>query len=158
MLQIIGRNKDKNTRAAIRWVKERRVEYQFIDLDEDLNLVEPDPENIDTIPPKEFVNKTVGDYPELALSKTKLIQLTTTFNSCFPNLTHTILSQYPELTSSDIRFIIFSLMQFSDLEIAVLLKQTYSSANKRANKVRGILKTDEPLYTFIPSFLRSIKY
>ena len=34
MLQIIGRNKDKNTRAAIRWVKERRVEYQFIDLDE----------------------------------------------------------------------------------------------------------------------------
>ena len=107
---------------------------------------------------KEFFIKTVGDYPELALSKTKLIQLTTTFNSCFPNLTHTILSQYPELTSSDIRFIIFSLMQFSDLEIAVLLKQTYSSANKRANKVRGILKTDEPLYTFIPSFLRSIKY
>ena len=34
MLQIIGRNKDKNTRAAIRWVKERRIEYQFIDLDE----------------------------------------------------------------------------------------------------------------------------
>ena len=34
MLQIIGRNKDKNTRAAIRWVKERRVEYQFVDLDE----------------------------------------------------------------------------------------------------------------------------
>ena len=34
MLQIIGRNKDKNTRAAIRWVKERRREYQFIELDE----------------------------------------------------------------------------------------------------------------------------
>ena len=34
MLQIIGRNKDKNTRTAIRWVKERRVEYQFVDLDE----------------------------------------------------------------------------------------------------------------------------
>ena len=34
MLQIIGRNKDKNTRAAIRWVKESSIEYQFIDLDE----------------------------------------------------------------------------------------------------------------------------
>ena len=34
MLQIIGRNKDKYTRTAIRWVKERRVEYQFVDLDE----------------------------------------------------------------------------------------------------------------------------
>ena len=34
MLQIIGINKDKNTIAAIRWVKERRIEYQFIDLDE----------------------------------------------------------------------------------------------------------------------------
>ena len=34
MRQIIGRKKDKNTRAAIRWVKERRIEYQFIDLDE----------------------------------------------------------------------------------------------------------------------------
>ena len=34
MLQIIGRNKDKNTRAAIRWVKERRIPYQFIDLNE----------------------------------------------------------------------------------------------------------------------------
>lgn len=34
MFQIIGRNKDKNTRAAIRWVKERRIEFQFINLDE----------------------------------------------------------------------------------------------------------------------------
>ena len=34
MLQIIGKNKDKNTRAAIRWVKERRIQHQFVDLDE----------------------------------------------------------------------------------------------------------------------------
>ena len=34
MLQIIGRNKDKNTRSAVRWVKERRIEFQFVDLDE----------------------------------------------------------------------------------------------------------------------------
>lgn len=34
MLQIIGKNKDKNTRAAIRWVKERRIPYQFVDIDE----------------------------------------------------------------------------------------------------------------------------
>lgn len=34
MLQIIGKNKDKNTRSALRWVKERRIPYQFIDLNE----------------------------------------------------------------------------------------------------------------------------
>ena len=33
------------------------VNMAIVDLDEDLNLVEPDPENADTIPPKEFVNK-----------------------------------------------------------------------------------------------------
>ena len=34
MLHIIGRKKDKNTRTAIKGGKERRIEYQFIDLDE----------------------------------------------------------------------------------------------------------------------------
>ncbi|MGN0032243.1 MAG: hypothetical protein ACI358_00425 [Candidatus Limimorpha sp.] len=107
---------------------------------------------------KEFFIKTVGDYPKLALTKNKMFLLNSTFNNSFPNLTHTLISKYPELTMSDIRFIIFSLMGFNDIEIAVLLKQTYSSANKRANKLKAILQTDEPLFTYIPTLLRSIKY
>ena len=107
---------------------------------------------------KQILIKTVSDYPRLALTKNKLVTLTTTFNESFPNLTHTLLELYPDLTPSDIRFIIFSLMGFTDLEIAVLLKQTYGSANKRSNRIKDILHTEEELEHFIPSFLRGIRY
>ena len=107
---------------------------------------------------KEILIKTVSDYPRLALTKVKIVSLTTKFNESFPNLTHTLSKLYPELTSSDFRFIIFSLMGFSDIEIAVLLKQTYGSANKRSNRIKDIFHTEEELEHFIPNFLRTIKY
>ncbi|MGN1163848.1 MAG: arsenate reductase family protein [Candidatus Ornithospirochaeta sp.] len=34
MLQLIGTRQDKETRKAERWLKERRIEYQFVDLKE----------------------------------------------------------------------------------------------------------------------------
>ena len=107
---------------------------------------------------KEILTKTVKDYPRLALTKTKIVTLTITFNESFPNLTHTVSKLYPKLTSADFRHIIFSVMGFSDIEIAVLLKQTYSSANKRSNRIKDIFKTKEELEQFIPNFLRRIKY
>ena len=107
---------------------------------------------------KEILIKTVSDYPRLGLTKVKLVSLTTKFNESFPNLTHTLSKRYPELTSADFRFIIFSLMGFSDLEIAILLKQTYGSANKRSNRIKDILHTQEELEHFIPNFLRTVKY
>lgn len=33
MLQVIGTKKDRNTLKAERFLKERRIEYQFVDLD-----------------------------------------------------------------------------------------------------------------------------
>ena len=107
---------------------------------------------------KEILIKTVSDYPRLALTKVKLVTLTTKFNESFPNLTHTLSELFPDLTASDFRFIIFSVMGFSDLEIAVLLKQTYGSANKRSNRIKDIFHTQEDLETFIPNFLRTLKY
>ena len=107
---------------------------------------------------KQIFIKTVRDYPRLALSKTKLVTLTTTFNESFPNLTHTLSEMYPELTPADFRFIILSVMGFSDLEIAVLLKQTYGSANKRSNRIKDILHTEEELEHYIPNFLRTVRY
>ena len=107
---------------------------------------------------KQIFIKTVGDYPRLALTKNKLTTMTTTFNESFPNLTHTLSKLYPKLTSSDFRFIILSLMGYSDIEIAVLLKQTYSSTNKRSNKIKDILHTQEDLEHFIPNFLRTLRY
>ena len=107
---------------------------------------------------KEIFLKTVKDYPRLALTKNKLITLTTTFNESFPNLTHTLSNLYPSLTPADFRFIILSVMGFSDIEIAVLLKQTYGSANKRSNRIKDILHTGEELEHFILSFLRAVKY
>lgn len=107
---------------------------------------------------KEILIKTVSDYPRLALTKVKLVTLTTKFNESFPNLTHTLSELFPSLTPSDFRFIIFSVMGFSDLEIAVLLKQTYGSANKRSNRIKGIFHTEEELENFIPNFLRTLKY
>ncbi|MBO7459419.1 MAG: hypothetical protein J6T53_00740 [Bacteroidales bacterium] len=107
---------------------------------------------------KEILIKTVGDYPRLALTKVKLVTLTTTFNESFPNLTHSLLEAYPALTPADLRFIILSLMGFSNLEIAVLLKQTYSSANKRGNRIESILNTQQELNHFIPGFLSTFKY
>ena len=34
MLQIIGTNKCRSTQKAIRWCKERKIEFQYIDLNE----------------------------------------------------------------------------------------------------------------------------
>ena len=34
MLQLIGTRQDKETRKAERWLKERRIEFQFVDLKE----------------------------------------------------------------------------------------------------------------------------
>lgn len=107
---------------------------------------------------KEILTKTVGDYPRLALTKVKLVTLTTTFNESFPNLIHSLSNTYPALTPADIRFIILSFMGFSNLEIAVLLKQTYSSANKRGNRIENILGTQQELNHFIPGFLSTFKY
>ena len=107
---------------------------------------------------KEILIKTVSDYPRLALTKVKIVSLTTKFNESFPNLTHTLSELYPDLTAADFRFIIFSVMGFSDLEIAVLLKQTYGAANKRSNRIKDIFHTEEELEHFIPNFLRTVKY
>ena len=107
---------------------------------------------------KEILIKTVGDYPRLALTRNKIITLTTTFNEAFPNLTHSLSVAYPDLTPADFRFIILSFMGFSDLEIAVLLKQTYSSTNKRGNRLESIFNTQLEMNHFIPGFLSTFKY
>lgn len=107
---------------------------------------------------KEILIKTVGEYPRLALTRNKLITLTTTFNESFPNLTHSLSVAYPDLTPADFRFIILSFMGFSDLEIAVLLKQTYSSTNKRGNRLENIFKTQLEMNHFIHGFLSTFKY
>ena len=106
----------------------------------------------------EILIKTVGDFPRLALTRNKIITLTTTFNESFPNLIHSLSTTYPDLTQADFRFIILSFMGFSDIEIAVLLKQTYSSTNKRGNRIENILGTDLELNHFIPGFLSTFKY
>lgn len=107
---------------------------------------------------REILIKTVGDFPRLALTRNKIITLTTTFNESFPNLIHSLSTTYPDLTQADFRFIILSFMGFSDIEIAVLLKQTYSSTNKRGNRIESILGTDLELNHFIPGFLSGFKY
>lgn len=107
---------------------------------------------------KEILIKTVSEFPRLALTRNKLITLTTTFNESFPNLTHSLSIAYPELTPADFRFIILSFMGFSDLEIAVLLKQTYSSTNKRGNRLENIFKTPLEMNHFIQGFLSTFKY
>ena len=107
---------------------------------------------------KEILIKTVGDFPRLALTRNKIITLTTTFNESFPNLIHSLSETYPDLTQADFRFIILSFMGFSDIEIAVLLKQTYSSTNKRGNRIENILGTQLELNHFIPGFLSNFKY
>ena len=107
---------------------------------------------------KEILTKTVRDFPRLALTRNKIITLTTTFNESFPNLIHSLSTTYPDLTQADFRFIILSFMGFSDIEIAVLLKQTYSSTNKRGNRIENILGTDLELNHFIPGFLSTFKY
>lgn len=107
---------------------------------------------------KEILIKTVGDFPRLALTRSKTIALTTTFNESFPNLIHSLSETYPDLTQADFRFIILSFMGFSDIEIAVLLKQTYSSTNKRGNRIESIFGTELELNHFIPGFLSNFKY
>lgn len=112
----------------------------------------------DSLEGKTIMTKTVGDYPRLALSKTKIVTLTTKFNECFPNLTHSLIKLHPELTPNDIRHIILLVMGLSSLEIAVLLQLTYSTTNKRINHIKSIFGTEEALEHFLPDYLRSIEY
>lgn len=104
------------------------------------------------------MTKTVGDYPQLALSKTKIFTLTTKFNECFPNLTRTLTEIHPDLTSNDIRYIMLGTMGFSVLEIAVLLQLTYSSTVKRNKHIKSVLDTEEALEHFLPGYLRTVRY
>jgi len=112
----------------------------------------------DSLEGKVIMTKTVGDYPRLALSKVKLVTLTTKFNECFPNLTHTLVKLHPELTSNDTRYIILGVMGFSCLEIAVLLQLTYSSTNKRNKHIKAVFGTEEALEHFLANYLRSVRY
>lgn len=107
---------------------------------------------------KTIMTKTVGDYPRLALSKTKIVTLTTRFNECFPNLTHTLSAMHPELTGTDFRYIILSIMGLSNLEIAVLLQQTYSSVSKRNRHLKDVFATEDPLEQFFYNYLHMVKY
>jgi len=107
---------------------------------------------------KVIMTKTVGDYPRLALSKVKIVTMTSKFNECFPNLTHTLSEKHHGLTPHDFRYIILCLMGFSSLEIAVLLQQTYSSTSKRNKHIKDIFGTEEALEHFLPNYIRTIKY
>lgn len=112
----------------------------------------------DSMNGKVFLTKTVDEYPRLALTKVQIATLTTKFNESFPNLIHSLSDIYPSLTSSDFRYIILSIMGFSVVEIAVLLRLQYSSVNKRDNKIQNIFHTNEELRLFLPHFLNKIKY
>lgn len=99
--------------------------------------------------------KTVQDYPNLALSNKDLIQLTKTFNDCFPEITSSLKKDFPSLTGSDIRFIILNVMNFSEVEIAVLLNLTYGAVNKRNNKLKGIFDTKDALSNYLLQYIAS---
>lgn len=99
--------------------------------------------------------KTVQDYPNLALSNKDLIQLTKTFNDCFPEITSSFKRDFSSLTGSDIRFIILNVMNFSEVEIAVLLDLTYGAVNKRSNKLKSIFHTKDDLNNYLLNYIES---
>lgn len=102
--------------------------------------------------------KNVNKYEKLALSNNELIVLTRTFNDCFPNALSCIKSEYKGITNNDSKHIILLLMEFSDVEIAVLLGLTYSAANKKTNKFKDIFGVEDNLSQFIADYIKSTFY
>lgn len=102
--------------------------------------------------------KNVNKHDKFALSSNELIVLTRTFNDCFPNVFSTMKSEYKGITNSDSKYIILFLMEFSDVEIAVLLGLTYSATNKRSNKIKDIFGVEDDLSQFIADYIKSKFY
>ncbi len=99
--------------------------------------------------------KNVNEHNKLALSSNDIIVLTKTFNECFPNIISNLKAEYDGITNSDSKYIILFLMNFSDVEIAVLLGLTYSATNKRSNKIKDIFGIEDDLSKFIYEYIKS---
>ena len=102
-----------------------------------------------------ILTKNVQDYSNLQLSNKDLIDLTKTFNSCFPKAIPSMRKEFEGITTNDIKFIIFIFMNLNSTEIAVLLGLTYGAANKRCNKIKNIFNTKDDLTQFVLTFVKT---
>lgn len=102
-----------------------------------------------------ILTKNVQDYSKLKLSNKDLISLVKTFHNYFPKAISSLKEKYDGITSNDVRFIILTFINMNNAEIAVLLGLTYGAANKRSNKIKNIINSEEDLHTFFHNFIKS---
>lgn len=102
-----------------------------------------------------ILTKNVQSYSKLALSNKDIHLLVKTFNNSFPKAISSIKKEYPEITPSDIKFIILNFMNMNNVEIAVLLGLTYGAANKRSNKIKNIFNSKDNLNIFLTAHIKS---
>lgn len=102
-----------------------------------------------------IMTKNIQTYKNLEISSKDTVTLVKTFNSCFPKAISSMKTEFEGLTPNDFKFIILNLMNFNNVEIAVLLGLTYSATNKRSNKIKNIFDINEDLNQFIASYIKS---
>lgn len=99
--------------------------------------------------------KTIVDCYDCALNNRETALLTNTANSCFPDFS-TLLVEDLGVKGENITYCCLSLLGFSIIEIAVLMKISYQAAHKRVAVIKEILKTDNDVKDFLVGYLGDI--
>lgn len=99
--------------------------------------------------------KTIVDCYDCALNNRETALLTNTANSCFPDFS-TLLVEDLGVKGENITYCCLSLLGFSIIEIAVLMKISYQAAHKRVAVIKEILKTDNDVKDFLVGYLGNI--
>lgn len=99
--------------------------------------------------------KTIADCYDCALNNRETALLTNTANSCFPDFS-TLLVEDLGVKGENITYCCLSLLGFSIIEIAVLMKISYQAAHKRVAVIKEILKTDNDVKDFLVGYLGDI--
>lgn len=99
--------------------------------------------------------KTIADCYDCALNNRERALLTNTANSCFPDFS-TLLVEDLGVKGENITYCCLSLLGFSIIEIAVLMKISYQAAHKRVAIIKEILTTDDDVKDFLVGYLGDI--
>lgn len=99
--------------------------------------------------------KTIADCYDCALNNRETTLLTNTANSCFPDFSILLVEELG-VKGENITYCCLSLLGFSIIEIAVLMKISYQAAHKRVKVIKDILKTDNDVKDFLVGYLGDI--
>ena len=94
-----------------------------------------------------------NDYPELFLTESQLVQLSTTVEKNFSGFGKLLADMYPKIRQDELNQCMLYLVGMDDAQIAAILHCDYSTIKKRSSKLRKAFGTDKELKVFVREFV-----